>query len=324
MTTLSDRYVWAASRTLPEPQRPEFGRELRERIGDSIDSRIERGTPPAEAEWDALAELGDPAQLAATYVDRPLQLIGPRYFLTWWRLLKTLLILVLPIATAGVLLGQLISGAPVGQVIGTTVVAALSTAMQMCFWTTLAFALIERSTGASEPVPTWMPDQLPQADDEARAGRLGDLIGSLVFLTLFAAAIVWQQFGVVFRDGVREPIPVLDPALWRFWIPYFLGLLVLEALFAVQIFRRGWNRTMAGLNVPLNVAFTVPMLWLFLSGQLLDPAFLEAIRWPWGEGAGTAAVSVIVCSVIGVALWDVADGFVKAARHRGGSMLGGY
>ena len=125
MTTLSDRYVWAASRTLPEPQRPEFGRELRERIGDSIDSRIEQGAPPAEAEWDALAELGDPAQLAAAYVDRPLQLIGPRYFLTWWRLLKTLLILVLPIATAGVLLGQLISGATVGQIIGNTVVAAL-------------------------------------------------------------------------------------------------------------------------------------------------------------------------------------------------------
>ena len=196
--------------------------------------------------------------------------------------------------------------------------------MQMGFWTTLAFALIERSTGPSEPVATWMPDQLPQARDDARAGRLGGLIGSLVFLALFAAAIVWQQFGVVFRDGVREPIPVLDPALWQFWTPYFLGLLVLEALFAVRIYRHGWTRTLAGLNVLLSLAFTVPMLWLFLSGQLLDPALLEAMRWPWGGVAGPATVWVIVCTVVGVAAWDVVDGFVKAARHRGGSALGGY
>jgi hypothetical protein len=123
---------------------------------------------------------------------------------------------------------------------------------------------------------------------------------------------------------VREPIPVLDPALWSFWIPYFLGLLVLEAIFAVRIYRHGWNRTLAGLNVLLNAAFTVPLLWLFLSGQLLDPAFLEAMRWPWSEAAGTAAVWIFVCAVAGVALWDVVDGFVKAARHRGGSALGGY
>lgn len=324
MATLSDRYVWAASRTLPDAQRPEFGRELRERIGDSIDARLERGVPPHEAEHAALVELGDPARLAAAYVDRPLQLIGPRYFLTWWQLLKTLLIIVLPISTAGALLGQLISGAPVGEVARTTVVTALSVAMHLGFWTTLVFAVIERADGSGAPLTTWTPDQLPQLRDDARAGRRGDLIGSCVFLALFAAALVWQQFGVVFRDGVREPIPVLDPALWSFWIPYFLGLLVLEAIFAVAIYRRGWTWAFAGLNVLLNAAFTVPALWLFLSGQLLDPAFLEAVGWPWNDDASTATVWVIVVIVVGVSVWDVVEGFLKAASNRRGSALGGY
>lgn len=40
--------------------------------------------------------------LAAGYVDRPLQLIGPRYFLTWWRLLKLLLAIVPAVAFVGV------------------------------------------------------------------------------------------------------------------------------------------------------------------------------------------------------------------------------
>jgi hypothetical protein len=322
MTSLTDRYVWAAARTLPEAQRAEFGRELRERIGDAIDARIEQGASADDAEHAVLVELGDPVQLAATYIDRPLQLIGPRYFLTWWRLLKMLLIIVLPIATAGVLLGQVISGAPVGGIVGTTIGTGVSIAVHLAFWSTLAFVIVERTPGSSVPVTTWTPEMLPQLRDDARAGRLGDLIASLVFIALVVVAIVWQQFGVIFRDGVREPIPVLDPALWSFWIPYFLGLLALEAVFAVAIYLRGWNWTLAGLNVLLNVAFTVPMVWLFLSGQLLDPAFLEAIRWPWNGEASITIVAITVIVVIGFVVWDMIDGFIKAARKHGGSALG--
>ena len=70
-----------------------------------------------------------------------------------------------------------------------------------------------------------------------------------MFLVLFAAAIVWQQFGVIWIDGERQPIPVLDPALWSFWIPWFLGLIVLEIAFAVAIYLRGWTWMLAGVNV---------------------------------------------------------------------------
>lgn len=322
MTTLTDRYVWAAARTLPEAQRAEFGRELRERIGDVIDAHVERGAVPADAEHAALVELGDPLQLASSYIDRPLQLIGPKYFLTWWRLLKLLLVIVVPISAAGVLLAQLIAGAAVGEMIGTTIGTALSVGVHLCFWVTLVFAVLERSPGTSVPVTTWTPEQLPQPRDDARAGRLGDLIASVVFLTLFAVFIVWQQFGIVWIGGDRLPIPILDPALWSFWIPYFLVLLALEMVFAIIIYLRGWTWMMAGLNVLLGVAFTVPALWLFLSGQLIAPEFVEAIGWPWGEASGIT-VTVIVFAVIGITVWDIVDGFLKAARNRGGSALGG-
>jgi len=323
MNTLTDRYVWAAARTLPETQRAEFGRELRERIGDVIDARVERGAAPADAEHAALVELGDPVQLAASYIDRPLQLIGPKYFLAWWRLLKLLLVIVVPISAAGLLLAQLIAGADIGEMIGTTIGTTLSVGVHLCFWVTLVFAVLERSPGSSVPVTTWTPEQLPQPRDDARAGRLGDLIASVVFLVLFAVAIVWQQSGAIWIDGERQPIPVLDPALWSFWIPWFLGLIVLEIAFAIVIYLRGWTWVMAGLNVLLNVAFAVPALWLFLSGQLFAPEFVEAIGWPWGEASGVT-VAVFVFAVIGVTLWDIVDGFLKAARNRGGSALGRY
>ena len=323
MNSLTDRYVWAAARTLPETQRADFGRELRERIGDVIDARVERGAAPADAEHAALVELGDPVQLASSYIDRPLQLIGPKYFLTWWRLLKLLLVIVVPISAAGLLLAQLISGAEIGEMIGTTIGTAISVGVHLCFWVTLVFAVLERSPGTSVPVTTWTPEQLPQPRDDARAGRLGDLIASVVFLVLFAIAIVWQQSGAIWVNGERQPIPVLDPALWSFWIPWFLVLIVLEIVFAIFIYLRGWTWVLAGLNVLLNVAFAVPALWLFLSGQLFAPEFVEAIGWPWGEASGVT-VAVFVFGVIGVTVWDIIDGFLKAARNRGGSALGGY
>ena len=317
MTTLTDRYVWAAARTLPEAQRAEFDRELRERIGDATDALVETGRAPADAERMALVELGDPAALAASYVDRPLQLIGPRYYLTWWRLVKMLYSIVLPIAVAAVVLAQLLSGADVGDVIGNAIAVGLSLAVHLGFWTTLVFAVLERSPGRGADL-AWTPDMLPQLPELSRPGRRSELIGSLVFLGIFAVVIVWQQFGLPWVDAL-ETIPLLDPDLWSFWIPYFLVLILLEMLFAIAIYAWGWNWWLAAANLVLNVAFVVPALWLFTTGQLINPEALEAIGWPWGD-AGDVVVPLIIVVVIGVAVWDVIDGVIKTVRGRGGAM----
>src|SRR5690242_8277502 len=99
-TTLTDRYIWAVIRTVPAGQRAELDAELRELIGDTIDAELAAGAPPEQAEREALVQLGDPELLAATWSDRPLQLIGPRFYLQWWRLLKVLLSTVVPIVAA--------------------------------------------------------------------------------------------------------------------------------------------------------------------------------------------------------------------------------
>jgi hypothetical protein len=315
--TLTDRYVWAAARTLPEAQRADFDRELRERIGDATDALIESGRTPADAEQAVLTDLGDPAALAAAYVDRPLHLIGPKYFLTWWRLIKVLYAVVLPISAAGIVLAQLFTSADIGEVIGSAVATVLAVAVHLGFWTTLVFAVVERTQGAM-PLTPWTPELLPPLPEIGRTSRRSELIASLAFLALFAVALVWQQFGVPWVDSL-DSIPLIDPALWSFWIPYFLVLILLEALFAVAIYVWGWNWWLAAANLVLNVAFTVPAVWLFLTGQLFNPEGLDAIGWPWGD-AGEVIVPVLVVVVIGVALWDVIDGVIKTARGRGGSM----
>ena len=103
--TLTTRYIDAVTRSVPERQRDDVARELAAAIADQIDARLVAGEAPGDAERIVLTELGDPERLAAGYADRPLHLIGPRYYLEWKRLLVLLLWIVPACAAGGVAIG---------------------------------------------------------------------------------------------------------------------------------------------------------------------------------------------------------------------------
>ncbi|RZU66217.1 hypothetical protein EV379_2569 [Microterricola gilva] len=326
MSTLTDRYVWAAVRSIPEKQRGELEPELRGLIADTTDAQREKGVSDADIERATLLELGDPVRLAAGYTERPLQLIGPRYYLDWLRLLKLLLVIVVPIAALGAALGRLLSGGDVGDVFGALFVTAIGVAVHLSFWVTLVFALVERGgvqrikTPGDGPLLEWTPDSLPQLPaPAARRQSLVELILGLVFLAVFAGWFVWQQFNSFLTDADGTPIPVLEPALWSGWMYWFLGLIVLEGVFAVWVYQRGrMTMGLATLNLFMNIAFTVPAVWLLLTGQLINQEFLDAIPDTDADfdTAMSYALPVIAFIVIGVAVWDVIDGYIKAWRSR--------
>ena len=65
--TLTDRYIDATVRSVPERQRADLSAELRSSIADQIEARVEGGADPAEAERAVLTALGDPtASLRST------------------------------------------------------------------------------------------------------------------------------------------------------------------------------------------------------------------------------------------------------------------
>ncbi|SFR85802.1 hypothetical protein SAMN05428970_3222 [Agromyces sp. CF514] len=325
MTELTDRYLFAATRSLPASQREDLSRDLAERIADTIEARIESGaSTPETAERDALVELGHPAALAASYSDRPLMLIGPRYFLIWKRLLVFLESFVPATAAAASALGLVIAGGG-WEVIGQAVGIGVTVAVHLAFWTTLVFALIERyGTAAGTDVDEalgWTPEQLPQLPELRRPHRRADLIATLVWLGIAAAFLIWQQFGVVWIGGERSPEPLLSPDLWSFWIPYLFVLIALEAAFAVWIFRSDWNWANALVNVALNAAFAIPVIWLFIEGRLFSAEFLALIEPHLDADAQWVLSVLFVAVIVGVCAWDAIDGIIKAARGGGRGTL---
>lgn len=315
MSTLTDRYVYAVVRSVPEAQREDIERELRASIDDDIDARIGSGLDAKAAEHATLVALGDPAQLAANYAGRTNSLIGPRYYFDYLRLLKLLVAIVLPISVVGVVLARLIAGDGVGEVIGGTVTLVLTVTVQLAFWVTLVFVVLERTDrGSKTRGIEWTPDYLPTVPDPKAGAGLGELIASAVFLVLFAGAIVWQQYSSVFVDAEGAPIPLLQAQLWSFWIPYAFVLIALELVFAVLLYaRRRWSWGMAAVNVVLSIAFVVPALMLTLSGDLVNPEFLERFNWPT-EVISPVLGPVLVVVFGGIAAWDMIDGFLKAGR----------
>lgn len=317
-TTLTDRYVAAAMRTVPEKQRDDLGAELRASIADQVDGRTENGEDRAAAERAVLTELGDPDMLAAGYTDRPLHLIGPKYYLDWWRLLKLLLWIVLPAAAFGIALAQTLDGQSIGPIIGNVLATLISVAVHLCFWTTLVFVIVERTGADRKEFGTWTVDQLPEP--RPRGVGFGDMIATLVFLAVGAGAVIWDLtigFVPAFVTGSGEPLSFLNPGLWPWWIAGLFVLMALEATLAVVVYLVGrWTPALAVANAVLALAFAVPALILLSQGQLLNPEFFPAVVVEDG-----AEVAAIVSTVFGfgiaiLAIWDIVDVIRKTIRSR--------
>lgn len=317
--SLTDRYVWAVLKSLPESKRVDIDRELRGSIADDVDARVASGDDPAAAERAVLTELGEPGALARSYTGRVLALIGPDLYPAYVALLKMLYVVVLPIVTIVHLVVQAFAGTEPGGLIGGTVAIVFSLVVHLGFWTTLVFAIAERAGTSMKNVPTiddgpFDPEQLPSIATETGGSR-SDFIASLLFLALIPIALVWQQMSSVFQEADGRPIPVIDPALWSFWLPYFLVLTAASIVFAVVLFLRGrWTWPLVAVNAVLTVLTTAPLVWLIATGQLLNEPFLDRLGWTDYFAAGSPGATASSIAFVAIAGWAIADGAWKTVR----------
>jgi hypothetical protein len=310
-STLTDRYVAATLRTLPEKQRPDIEKELRASIADAVDDRVEAGSAEDAAERDVLIELGDPGRLAASYTGRPLYLIGPTLFLDYIRLLKLLLWIVVPIVFVAIFVIDVFQGGSIGSNFGRAFSTTLTVGVHVTFWTTLAFAIVERTATGAKPLVGWNPDMLLEVP--ARRMAFGELVAGVVAGALGIAALLLSPVLTTVTDDAGNPVGILDPGLWEFWVPYLVVVAVIAIGFQFVQYYRGPSIPVAFGNLAINAAFGIPVVWLAATGQLLNPDFFEGVGWP-AEVPAILTTVIIVGTIVGL-LFDTIDGFVKAVRR---------
>ncbi|MET8085636.1 permease prefix domain 1-containing protein [Micromonospora sp. NPDC005237] len=313
MNTLTDRYLAATLRSVPAQRRAEIATELRASIEDMIEDRTGGGEDAAAAEREVLTELGNPDRLAARYADRRLQLIGPTYYLIWLRLLKLLLSFIPALAGTVVTVVAVVDGKGFGA-IGPGLVIALHVAVHISFWLTLTFVLIERSQPAVD-LPDWTVDELPDVPAH-RDVSLVDTIAAVAMLVLTIGYLPLQHYQSWVRASDGDNIPVLDPALWSFWLPALMVVLLAIAVFEVVKYRIGrWSWPLFAVKALLNLAFTVPLAGLALSDALLNPALGERLSWLADADNRSLLNALIALGVAVVLVWDLVDTVLKSRRQ---------
>ena len=251
-----------------------------------------------------LTELGDPQRLAAGYADAPLYLIGPAFFLDYRRVLTALLVTIVPLVAAVVGIVGALGEASLQSVLFDAWSAAMTAALHIGIWTTLAFAVLERIPSQDRPRPrTWTPAALPEPP--SRRARLGELIAVTVGFVLVTSLVLLAPVVSPAADAAGNPISVLSPQLWENGIIYvFIGLVMLSLGAAFARYYAPWSAPLAVGATLVDLAPPVMLIWLAASDRLVNPAFIEAVGWPpaaqeWiNRGLIIIAILSIVSNVI--------------------------
>jgi hypothetical protein len=289
----------------------------------------ERGESAAKDEKivaETLEQIGDPRLLAAKYAPPKRYLIGPDWYEGYLMVLQRVLYTALPIV-AVVTFTLALSNDPLDYVgaFGDAIWRAFSIGIQILFWVTLTFVLIERSGEKPDDLPKpgsqpWTVDQLPKMS-RRRQISVGESLISIAFLLFI---IIWIILPSVLNRlaGDTETVPFLNPDLWDFWLPLLfviLGLTLIHEIFKLRI--GVWTRPLMITNVILCLTTIVYIIALITTQDVVNPAVVAALESSMTpsdmENAATWAtwtVNLTAAIFVGIYTWDMIDSIRKARQ----------
>lgn len=326
---LIDIYIQEVIRRLPEKNREDIALELRSTIEDMLPENY------AEKEVKgALASLGNPALLASGYSDRPMHLIGPRYFDMYVTLLKMIIPMVAIIAFIVVVTENVLtySGeeAMLGTILSTTgngIWGIISSSIQTFFWITIVFVILERTDTSKDKSPLtpnwkeWTPDDLksiPYIEKDKKISK-ADVFASLLIIAIFAAVYfnASRLIGVYEKiDGkIQLVIPTFNQdVLHSYWLIVLIALVV-EVVFVFYKFMASqWTTKVAIMNTVRTVVSTIMWFIIINNDNLINKDFysyLEDLFHFTFDLQNLVKIGFILLWII-LAIIDVTQGFRKA------------
>ncbi|MGN7393670.1 HAAS signaling domain-containing protein [Peribacillus frigoritolerans] len=324
---LIELYIQEVTRRLPEKNRADIALELQSTIEDML--------PDDHTEQDVkavLLKLGDPVTLASGYRDRPMHLIGPRYYDVYISLLK----MILPIA-AVISLIALVGDNPfrdtgntvmeaILKIIGKGISGIISTGIQVFFWLTLSFAILERLDTSKDQSPVtkdlkpWTPENLKDIPNisKIKAVPMIEVFASLLGLSVFAAL----YFNAANLLGVYEKrngsLIFVTPSfnqdvLNSYWL-LVSSVIIIGVLLAIyKLFLGRWTLKLAFFHAIYQLLYTLAFIIIISNPDLLNPEFLAYQRTLFSIDEWKSSIywGLILLSII-FAAYDTYQGFRKA------------
>ncbi|MFK4413275.1 MULTISPECIES: HAAS signaling domain-containing protein [Bacillus] len=328
---LIDIYVEEVAKRLPEKNREDIILELRSTIEDMLPTDYNE-----DDEKRVLEKLGSPVSLANGYLDRPMYLIGPRYFDVYTTLLK----MIIPIAAVIALIAMVAENF-VGydgeqavlnvilNLIGKGIGEIIEVGLHVFFWLTLVFAILERTDKdkGTEPLTTslkkWTPDDLKNISyiPKKKAISKFEVFGGLMWTAIWATLYFYANHLVGVYSSTGSGLKFVAPTfnqdvLLQYWLIVVMIIVFEIAISLYKLVQGQWTKRLAIGNTILQIAGTIVFIIIVVNPDIFTDGFitfvanvftisLEEIK-KWLIGGG------ILIYVLSAAL-NIYDGFRKAS-----------
>ncbi|EOP69345.1 MULTISPECIES: HAAS signaling domain-containing protein [Bacillus] len=329
--SLIDIYVEEVAKRLPEKNREDIILELRSTIEDMLPDDYNE-----DDEKSVLEKLGSPVSLANGYLDRPMHLIGPRYFDVYMTLLKMIIPIAVVIALISMVAENFIgySGDQavlnvILKMIGEGIGRTLEVGLQVFFWVTIVFAILERTDKEKDAHPLttsfkkWTPDDLKSISyiPKKKAILKFEVFGGLMWTAVWATLYFYANHLVGVYEGTENGLNFVAPTfnqdvLLQYW-PIVVIMIVFEIGISLYKLVQGqWTQRLAIGNAILQVAGTIVFIVIVVNSHLFNEGFITYVAnvftmspeefktWLIGGGIFIYTLSAAI---------NIFDGFRKAS-----------
>ncbi|WP_067857594.1 hypothetical protein [Nocardia shimofusensis] len=307
---LIDRYVHGVLTHLPKSRRETATEELRARIAKESSGRPTR---------EVLVELGPPEDQARRFRGAPRQLIGPRLYDTYLRVLWPAIRVVAGVVGGLSLLGAVVDDetTTIGGVLEEALTSAFTGAVYAAVWVTVVFAVIER-TAPGAVLHEWRPDDLP-AVPRGHEIPLGDAIADLVFGTAVLIATLCLSPALA-PSFLSETAENLDPGIVDRLLPLAAVVAALWVIVAIaQLVVRAWTLPVTALSVVADLLAVTTAAAILVHRPYFSDEFLADLQEGQEGDLGRAldiAIGIGAIAVILVCAGSIITAVRKHLAHR--------
>ena len=285
---LIERYIYAVTRHMQENEAADISRELDELITSMLAERADKPGSEDEKVREVLMDLGSPEALSRKYTGKANDsLIGQPHYSLYRKVLKFVLLAVALGTSIGILVSVISEGANLGLSGGERVLDAVvewTTSLYSALlggfaWVTIIFAILYRK-GVKLDFDVDDLDDLPEVPEENVRIDRGELIGEVIFVTLFAVLFIALPYVNLPIIGIAaKPIPLFTPEVLinvRYLLIASILTTILEMIFKFVDGR--FSLRVVAAMILANLLSVVTVLTWFGNPEAMNPVFAERFQ----------------------------------------------
>jgi hypothetical protein len=331
--SLIDRYVAEVGKYLPEKDRSDIEKEIRSMLEDMVEERGHQPVRSTEEQMitETLEELGDPRLLAERHTPPRQYLIGPGWYDVYLVTLRRVLFTALPVfAAVTIILTLAVNPLDFMNAVGKALAGAFNIGVQIFFWITLVFVIMERSDAIPRESLTagtgkWTTAQLPELPQKQQIS-IAESLMNIVFIIFIMA---WVALPAILSrlQGENGSVQFINPDLWNFWLPLLFVILALTLIHEIYKLNIGnWIRPLMITNVILCLISIIYIVTLVMTQNVINPVFLAAIENGMTSSDlhntttwATWVVGITTAIIIGIYIWNMINSIRMARQYEQGA-----